>query len=90
MDGKMNFLVSTADRSYLPLDALPGVGIKPMNTLDKPRVWSAIVRVDARGELPKRQHTALCEMLVIGGTGKYATTGEGFSEGDYLREMAGV
>ena len=59
-----------------------------MHLLDGPTVWSAVISVDAGTNLPSRRHSGLCEILVVHGSGHYAS-GQEFSEGDYLRETAG-
>ena len=83
-----SYLVPTANRPYLPLNPLTGVGIKPMHVLAEPSVWSATLRIEAGSSLPARRNTALVEYLVIEGNGQYAS-GEEFSSGDYLREENG-
>jgi len=84
----VNFMVSTTDRPYLSIKAIRGIGFKPMNILDKPKVWSSTVKISKGYTLPTRKNSALCEMLVIHGNGEYAT-GEIFETGDYIRETKG-
>ena len=83
-----NFLVPTANRSFVSLDALSGIGLKTLNTIDDTTIWSTILRIDKGATLPSRNHTGLCEMLVIEGRGHYES-GDVFGGGDYLREDIG-
>ena len=83
-----NYLVPTANRPFLPIAGLPGVGLKSMHLLDKPSIWSAIIAVNMGSNLPVRRHDGLCEILVVRGNGHYAS-GQQFGEGDYLRETEG-
>ena len=88
MSSSGNYLVPTADRPYVSVEGLSGVGFKPMNTIDQLGIWSAVIRVEAGQTLPARRNTALCEFLVIEGSGRYAD-GRNFVAGDYLREGVG-
>jgi hypothetical protein len=83
-----NFMVPTEHRPYQSIDAIPGIGIKPMNVLDRPAVWSATFRLEAGATLPIRENTALVELLVIRGSGTYSS-GAAIAEGDYVREESG-
>ena len=85
---KGNLMVPTANRPYQALPNLPSVGFKPMHSMAKPQVWSAVIRIKAGEMLPGRRHTGLCEMLVVRGSGNYMA-GQQFGGGDYLREVAG-
>ena len=84
-----NFMVPTAHRPYTAVETMAGVGFKPMNTLEEQGIWSAVIRVEAGQTLPARHHTALCECLVVLGSGRYES-GQSFASGDYLREENGV
>jgi len=84
-----NFMVPTENRAYKSIEALPGVGFKPMNILSSPSVWSATLRIEKGQSLPGRRNTNLCEYLVVKGSGQYAT-GEAFQHGDYFREVEGT
>jgi len=88
MAGERNFLVPTADSPFVSVDALPGIGLKVLNTIDALAVWSTILRIEEGATLPQRAHSGLCEMLVIKGRGRYAS-GNAFGGGDYLREQIG-
>ena len=83
-----NYLVPTANRPYLTLDGVTGVGVKAMHALSEPPIWSAVLRIEAGSELPRRHNSALVECLVVEGSGRYAT-GQDFFTGDYLREDTG-
>jgi hypothetical protein len=82
------FMIPTADALYVPIEGMSGVGFKPMNTFDDLGIWSAVIRVEAGQVLPARSNTALCECLVVRGSGRYAG-GQVFVTGDYLRETVG-
>lgn len=88
MAGDANFLFPTAGRPFLPVGALEGISLKPLNTIPDQHIWSAILRIESGMSLPSRNHDALCEMLVVAGRGRY-DSGPSLIEGDYLREDAG-
>lgn len=83
-----NFMVPTAHRVYQTVPGVRGIGIKPMNVLDSPSVWSATFRMEAGVTLPARENTALVELLVVSGKGTF-DSGVTIEQGDYLREEAG-
>ena len=85
---KSNFIVPTANRPYLAVEGLPGLGFKPMNTIDMPRIWSAVIHIEAGEFMPKRHNTGLNEIMVVSGKGRYFA-GQRFEGGDYLRETLG-
>ena len=83
-----NFMIPTEHRLYHPIDDISGLGIKPMNALEKPFVWSATLRIESGKTIPLHENTHLCEFLVVRGTGHYEGGGE-IAEGDYVREEKG-
>ena len=81
-------MVPTAHRPYTAVETMAGVSFKAMNTLEDQGIWSALIRVEAGQTLPARHHSALCECLVVQGSGSY-DSGQTFAGGDYLREESG-
>lgn len=88
MDDYQDLLVPTSGRPFIDVQSLPGIGLKPLNTVKNPAVWSTILRIERGASLPPRLHSGFCEMLVVSGCGKYIS-GTAISKGDYLREHSG-
>lgn len=88
MKENSNFMVPTASRAYHMIEQMSGLGFKPMNVLEHPKVWSSTVLIKKGHSYPLRDNTGLCEYMVISGQGKYAS-GQLFNTGDYFRETKG-